>query len=291
MYPRKRFWTDAITWEGSVTPVVLADVGLFALYGALVGLVHQVLKWEPWGAVPAQFTAAILMLLLVLRTNAGYERWWEARKLWGGIVNQSRNLAIAALSYGPRDEAWRSRFVRLSAGFSHVSRRSLRGEQEVTELVSLLQSSEEAERVGSAQHMPSFVAARLSDLLQEASRSGGLDAMAFLAMENERAKLIDHIGGCERILKTPLPLVHTVKLRRFIVLYLMWLPLAVVGESWWLPALVTGLVSYPLIAIDQISVELENPFALGNLSHLPLNDICRTIEKNLLALLDSAPKR
>lgn len=114
-----------------------------------------------------------------------------------------------------------------------------------------------------------------------------MDRIAFLAVDRERAQLIDHIGGCERILKTPLPLIHTIKLRRFIVLYLVWLPLAAVGELWWLPGLVTALVAYPLLGIDQIAVELENPFSSRNLSHLPLNDICETIERNLLALLET----
>ena len=61
---------------------------------------------------PFEVAGGALSLLLVLRTNAGYDRWWEGRRLWGGIVNQSRNLAIAALSYGPDDPAWRDRFVR-----------------------------------------------------------------------------------------------------------------------------------------------------------------------------------
>jgi putative membrane protein len=266
--------------------VVLPRVLGFGLYGLAVGGLHTLMTWEAWGVVPAQFTAAILAMLLVLRTNSGYERWWEARRLWGGIVNQSRNLAVAGVVYGPRERAWREAFVRWTAAFSHAARRSLRGEREAPELRALLRGAEEAERVARAQHPPTFVALRLGHLLREAVERGGMDRIAFLAADRERAQLIDHVGGCERILKTPLPLIHTIKLRRFLVLYLLWLPLAAVGEDWWLPGLVTALVAYPLLAIDEIAVELENPFSPRNLSHLPLDGICETIQGNLLALLE-----
>ncbi|WNG53489.1 hypothetical protein F0U59_00825 [Archangium gephyra] len=282
----RRFWRDALAWKGTVTPLVMPRVLFFGLYGLLVGLVHEVLDWSPMGSGPVQFTAAFLALLLVLRTNSGYDRWWEARKLWGGIVNQSRNLAIAGLSYGPSDPEWRERFVRWTAAFCHVSRRSLRGERNVPELRPLLQDDQAVERIARAQHMPTFVARVIAGLLREAVDHGEMDRVAFLAVDRERAELIDHVGGCERILKTPLPKVHTSKLRRFIVLYLLALPIAVVG-TWWFPGLVTALVAYPLLAIDQIAVELENPFSPKNLSHLPLDPICETIQGNLLALLDT----
>lgn len=282
----QQFWTDALTWYGTVTPLVMPQVLLFGLYGVLVGLVHEWHDWPGLESGPVQFTAAFLALLLVLRTNSGYERWWEARKLWGGIVNQSRNLAISGLAYGSRDPEWRERFVRWTVAFSHVSRRSLRGERVLPELLPLLRDEGAAERITRAQHMPSFVAQGLASLLREAVEHGELDRVALLAVDKERAQLIDHVGGCERILKTPLPRVHTVKLRRFIMLYLLALPIAVVGQLWWLPGLVTALVAYPLLAIDQIAVQLENPFSPKNLSHLPLDSICETIEGNLLALLE-----
>jgi putative membrane protein len=285
--PARRFWRDAFSWQGAVTPLVMPRVLLFGFYGLLVGLVHELLDWQPLESGPVQYTAAFLALLLVLRTNAGYERWWEARKLWGGIVNQSRNLALAGLAYGPRDSEWRERFVRWTAAFSHVCRRSLRGERDLQELIPLLQDAETVERIARAQHMPTFVAHTLGAMLREAIEHGGMEPIALLAADRERAQLIDHLGGCERILKTPLPRIHTVKLRRFIVLYLLALPIAVVGPLWWLPGLVTALVAYPLLGIDQIAVELENPFSKRNLNHLPLGTLCETIQGNLLALLEA----
>ena len=235
---------------------------------------------------PYEFAGVGLGLLLILRTNAGYERWWEARKLWGGIVNQSRNLVISAVSYGPSNSEWREKVVRWAAVFSHVGRLSLRGEHPSSE-VSNLVGSENAARLTQADHMPSFVALTLGGLLREACERLEMDRFAFMQVDRERALLIDHIGACERILKTPLPRVYSIKIRRFIFLFLLTLPFGLLHrlKGDWLAPIITMMVAYPLLSLDQIGVELENPFSSKSLSHLPLDDISATIERNLLAVL------
>lgn len=281
----RSFWRDAVAWREAVTGKVLRRVVAFGVFAVIVALVHKELGWPGVRATHIGYTGGALALLLVLRTNGGYDRWWEARKLWGGIVNQSRNLAVNGLAYGPNDPAWRERFVRWSAAFSHACRQSLRGQRNVSELKALL-GAEDAERLIAAEHMPSHVASQIASLLKDARAGDRLDGYAFIATDRERASLIDHLGGCERILKTPYPRVHSIKLRRFILLYLVGLPLAIASSSPLLMGTVTMLVAYPLLGIDQIGQELENPFAEDRASHLPLHAICSTIEKNLLALLD-----
>src|SRR4051812_37792761 len=107
------FWRDAFALEGSITPHVLANVLVFGLIATAVCVADWLLERRYGIAVglevaPFEIAGAALGLLLILRTNAGYERWWEARKLWGAIVNQSRNLVIGGLAYGPACPAWRS---------------------------------------------------------------------------------------------------------------------------------------------------------------------------------------
>ena len=111
---RHGFWRQAFAWQGSVTPLVIPYVFAFGMIAtAVCGL--ALLTERLWGITlgleiaPFEIAGAALGLLLILRTNAGYDRWWEARKLWGGIVNQARNVAISALAYGPADAAWRER--------------------------------------------------------------------------------------------------------------------------------------------------------------------------------------
>jgi putative membrane protein len=236
-----------------------------------------------------ELAGGALGLLLILRTNAGYDRWWEGRKLWGAIVNQSRNLAISTLEYAHADGAWRERFLRWTAAFAHAARHSLRGETDIDDVASLV-GEDDARRLRESAHMPSAVAAELAAMLNDAVDEGRLSPVAFLQCDRERALLVDHVGGCERILKTPLPAVYVIKLRRFVAIYLLVLPFALMEKVGWSTPFLTMLVAYPVLGLDQIGAELENPFSTRNLSHLPLEAICDTIEKNVLGLL-SSPER
>ncbi len=276
--------------RGSITPYVLPQVSAFGLIAFAISWAAARIEDRTGTKIglevaPLEFAGAALGLLLILRTNSGYDRWWEARKLWGGIVNQSRNLAISGVSYGPVDKTWREQFLQWTAAFPHIARSSLRGEAPPPEARRLL-GVEESQRIASSAHMPSYVAQRLALLLREARESMQLDGFAYLQIDKERAALIDHIGACERILKTPLPLVYSIKIRRFIMLFLLTLPFALLHrmQSDWLIPLVTILVAYPLISLDQIGVELQNPFVKTNLGHLPLDEISANIERNVLGL-------
>lgn len=279
----RRFWRYAFALRGTATPHVLPRVLVFGFVATLITLLHHHVAPIEIAVGPVELSGAVLALFLVLRTNSGYERWWEARKLWGGIVNQSRNLALSALRYGPVDPAWGDAVARWTAVLPHVIRASLRGEPAPADTERLL-SAPEAAAIARADHMPMYVAARLAELLRQAREVGGLDDFAFLQVDAQRAQLVDHLGGCERILRTPLAFAYAVKVRRFIVLYLVLLPFALVGPVGWLTPLVTMFVAYPLLGLDHIGTELQNPFSERSLSHLPLESICATIERNVLAL-------
>ncbi len=279
---RREFWTEVFTWHNSVTPAIKLRIVVFGLAALIVWAVGNYTTLIPTsGVAPYELIGVVLALLLILRTNSGYDRWYEGRKLWGGIVNQSRNLAQIGLVYGPTDPQWRNQFVRWTAAFSHACRHSLRGERDLEDMRGLLGDRGTDELAG-AQHMPMFVARRLAELLQEALESGQLDRFAFMQAEQQRTLLIDHMGACERILKTPLAKAFSVKIRRFLFLYLIALPFGIFDKAGMMTPVVVLLVAYPLLSLDQIGVELQNPFSVRRLSHLPLDDICQTIQDNLL---------
>ena len=278
----KDFWSQAFSLQGSVTPRVAPRVAGFAIFAGLVGLLWHNVPWDLSLAIaPYEVAGAVLGVLLVMRTNAGYDRWWEARKLWGGIVNQTRNLAIMAIEYGPEETAWRSRVVRLAATFPHVARSSLRGQRELPDAIRLLGPAV-ATHIENSGHMAICVSQLIAAELRKACDAGQLDRFAFLQLDRERALLIDHLGACERILKTPLPMVYAIKIRRFLTLFLATLPFAILDKAGVATPLIVALVAYSLLALDQIGVELENPFSPSNLSHLPLDQICQTIEQNVI---------
>lgn len=279
------FWRDALAWSGAITPRLLPRIALFGLYALGVALAHGVANWRGVDPIHLGYTGGLLAVLLVFRTNASYDRWWEARKLWGGIVNQSRNLAVKALEYGPDDRRWKEAFVRASAAFCHAVRQSLRAERAAEPFARVVGDPQLAAQIVAAHHMPTAVVRQLARLLGQARVAATIDGFAFMAVDRDLAMLLNHVGGCERILRSPMPRVHTIKLRRFILLYLLGLPLALASSSPWIAPIATMLVAYPLLAIDQIGQELENPFTEANASHLPLDAICDTIEKDAFALL------
>lgn len=278
----KHFLRTALAWTGSVTPRVLPRVAATALYATVIVYISKLLPEFSMEITPFEYSGAVLGLLLVLRMNAGIDRWWEARKIWGSIVNQSRNLAIIGYEYTPKKDEVTSRFLRWVAAWPHVMCESLRRETKLSDTEKLL-GAEETQRIRSAQHMPTYVGAKIARLLSEL-RKQGLDDFSFQRAERERAILIDDIGACERIRNTPIPFVLAIKTRRFILLFLLLLPMALVGRVDWLTPLVVALAAYPLFSLDEIGAELQNPFSPRNLSHLPLVGICNTIEGNVLSL-------
>lgn len=283
----KKFWGEVFSMRSGVSPGITWRMLAFGAFALIVWAVGRSTSLIPTTEVePYELIGAALAVLLMLRTNTGYDRWYEGRKLWGGIVNQSRNLAQIGLAYGPREAGWRSEFVTWVAAFSHACRHSLRGERNIDDMRALL--GDDLERLQSAQHMPLYATRQIAALLQRAVDDDQMDRFAFMQAEQQRGELIDHIGACERILKTPLAKALSVKIRRFLVLYLVALPFGIFDKSGALTPLIVVLVAYPLLSLDQISVELQNPFSTNRLSHLPLDDICRNIEKNVMALLDDA---
>lgn len=285
------FLRGALMWRGSVTPRIFPSLLLMTCYCLVIVTLDQYWRPLPHLAVtPFEYTGVVLGLVLVFRTNTGHERWWEARKLWGGIVNQSRNLVIAALNYGevldvaPQENLWRKEMVKWTVAFSFAARESLRNSKNLDDLTDLL-SQQELEALKSAGHMPLFVAGKIAALIQQARFSRHIDGFVFAELERQRILLIDHIGACERILKTPMPLVYAIKARRFILIFLLLLPFSLIENLGFSAVFIYFLVAYPLLSLDRIGLELQNPFAIQNLSHLPLHTICDSIKTHCLALL------
>ncbi|MCE9553539.1 MAG: hypothetical protein K8T91_09220 [Planctomycetes bacterium] len=286
---RREFWSEVFMLQNSVTPKVKLRMLIFGVVATLVWAAGTYTTLIPTsGVAPYEVVGVVLALLLVLRTNAGYDRWYEGRKLWGGIVNQTRNLAQVGLTYGPQEEAWRTEFIRWIAAFPHACRHSLREEcsREALEDMRPLVGDAGIEELAAAQHMPMHVARRLAGMLSRAVQRDQLDRFAFLQAEQQRSLLIDHVGACERILKTPLAKAFSVKIRRFLFLYLVALPFGIFDKAGMMTPAIVMLVAYPLLSLDQIGVELQNPFSARRLSHLPLNDICQGIQANVFSALD-----
>ena len=275
----RNFLMTALAWNGSVTPRVLPKVVFASAYCCCIVTLSLKFPRLSLAIEPFEYSGVVLSLLLVSRVNAGMLRWWEARIIWGNIVNQCRNLAIIAKQYSDKKNPYIDSLINWVTIWPLVMGQHLREEKNlkiVEERVGLA----ELKKLTESKNMPLYVGLVVAKLLKNL-RSHGLDNFAFQRAERERALLIDAIGGCERIVSTPIPLVLAVKIRQFIFLFLLLLPFGFGTNVPWLAPIVMVLTAYPLLALDQIGIELQNPFSRYNLSHLPIDQICDNIERDL----------
>ncbi len=287
-YEYPNFMECALAIHGSVTPRVWKKVLAACVYACFISLLSIFIPSFALPISPFEYAGVIMGLILVFRVNAGYDRWWEARKLWGNVVNCSRNLAIIITSYiepSNRDEI--DKTLDLIAAMPYLMKNNLRGNTSVDEVKHLL-SDETYGQLQQCQHRPNFISSKLASMLSLMQKSGKLNQFSFLKAEELREAVLDCQGACERILKTPMPFVMAIKSRRFILLFMIILPVALVNYSAYINPIIVTLVAYALFSLDQIGVELQNPFSIENLSHLPLDDICSTIDNNVMEIKKKA---
>jgi putative membrane protein len=223
----------------------------------------------------------ILSIVLVFRTNTAYDRWWEGCKLWGSIVDNSRNLAIQLDSLIPvGDHETRSSFASLSAGFALALSGHLRGEADPATLVG---ADPEGEGGSSPKHVPARIARaiirRIGEVCQS-STNGGFD---LLALEYAHA-LIDAAGACERIRKTPIPFSYSVFIKLFILAYAAILPVGLVPEYGYLAVPLVMLIIFALLGLELMASEIEDPFGI-DCNDLPTGTIADLIRADAAELL------
>jgi putative membrane protein len=279
------FLASALAFNGSVTPKVLTQVLWVFVYALIVSIVNIYIPHAKMPIGPFEYAGFVMGLILVFRINAGYDRWWEARKIWGSIVNKSRNLTILLLNNSKNCSAETlAKYIKYIAATPFCIKKRLRDTHDFSDLKHLI-DEETIDELNHNEHPVLHLSAKLSKFINHLVESNHLNEFSYLKAEEYRAQIIDDLGACERILKTPMPFVMAIKARRFILLFIIVLPWALVNTSIFVCPLISSLVAYTFFSLDQIGIELQNPFWETNLSHLPLTKISQTIEKNVLGLL------
>ncbi len=265
--------------KGSMVREIVGRVATCVAWSAVVVVFH---KYVHAVAIPSTVHALVgtaLGLLLVFRTNASYDRFWEGRKLWGSIVNESRNLARMARAHLAADPELHREVIDWAAAFPYATMHALQRTRGLGPPGGRLPADQVAAVMASG-HPPLAVADRITARLVAARDRGLVSEFVFVAIDANVQQLIDYLGGCERISKTPLPFAYVVHLRRALILYCFTLPFALVDPFGWGTVLDTLLVTYVFFGIEEIGVEIEGPFGLDD-NDLPLEDICATIDRNL----------
>ncbi|NJN88146.1 MAG: hypothetical protein HC881_19935 [Leptolyngbyaceae cyanobacterium SL_7_1] len=292
MLSRKRHWFRTVfQLKGSVVPAVLPRALVCGLVGGGVSILH-------WANIPVSLPILaslipniVLGLMLVFRTNTAYERFWEGRRLWGGIVNTSRNLArhiwVAIPEESSQIHYEKTVVLHSIVAFAVAVKLHLRQEPVNQELADLLPRSQYLKLKG-MNNPPLEIAFWMQDYLQQQYQNGRLQVIQLTEIQKLINLLIDNLGGCERILKTPIPLAYAIHLKQLLLLYCLSLPFQLIESSGWWTGFLVMLISFTLFGIEEIGVEIENPFG-NDPNDLPLDAICNTMMRNIEDLISLTP--
>lgn len=261
---------------------LLLFVGIFT--GLLCFLVIDVFDFHYGGTIAFHsILGVILGLFLVLRTNTAYDRWWEGRKLWGQLVNDTRQLAIKFAAFLP-EEAMEDRefFRRMIPNVAFAMKESLRDSILIGEMD--LVNEEIRQTVIRSKHRPNILNKILYQRVVKCQNEGKLTAEHLFILDKELKAFTDIIGACERIKSTPIPYSYSMFIKKFLFIYAITLPVSFMWDfGYWTVAIVM-LAFYFLVSIELISEEIEDPFG-NDINDLPLNDLCLKIKKNIAEIL------
>lgn len=236
--------------------------------------------------VPFSLIGLALSIFLGFRNNACYDRWWEARKLWGRLINTTRSLArqtltlLSVSSDDPEVRDFQVEVVRRIIGYAYGLKYHLRAEISLDAVTRWL-PEEEAEALAGEKNVPYAQLQRLGERYHEAWRRGWIESYHLRIFEESLTILTDIQGGCERIKNTPVPLSYTILTHRLVAIYCLTLPLGITSQVGHMTPFVVLFISYAFMGLDDLGTQLEDPFEVDP-NDLPLAALARTIEINLL---------
>ncbi|WP_312205977.1 bestrophin family protein [Epilithonimonas hominis] len=236
-----------------------------------IGMIHSLLGF-------------VLSLLLVFRTNTAYGRWWEGRKLWGKLVNDSRNFVIKINSILPENDVKNrtqiAKYLRFFPYFlaSHLSKESTRLvlDEDFSDLQKELQH-----------HPPAELVFLLTKKLYQLKKENKISDTEMLFLDTQLSGFLDVCGGCERIKNTPIPYSYSSFIKKFIIFYVMALPVANVVNLGGFMIPITMFVYYVLMSLELIAEEIEDPFN-NDENDIPMEAISQNIERSINLISNKA---
>jgi len=225
----------------------------------------------------------VISLALVFRTNSAYDRWWEGRKLWGSLVNSSRNLAMKLNAILPaNDEVNRKFFHRFIPVYAAVLNAHLRSE--VTRLALDQREHPELAGLNKEKHLPNHVARLIIERVYRLYKDGVIKGDELITLNEQVQSLTDICGACERIKNTPIPFSYSLFIKKFIFFYVMTLPIGFVFSMGYFVIPVVAFVFYVLTSLELIAEEVEDPFG-SDTNDLPLDKICENIKMHVAEII------
>jgi len=230
-----------------------------------------------------QLLGIVLGLFLVFRTNSAYDRWWEGRKLWGSMVNNTRNLAHkmqAFLPYG--DEENRRWFAAMIPNFVIAVREHLRKGVKLKDLTKTDEAFEDY--FANIVHVPNRLSTMMYERVNDLYRQGKITGDQLFLVDKELKEFADILGACERIKNTPIPYSYSMYIKKFIFIYLITLPFGFVTSTEYMTIPIVLLISFVLLSVELIAEEIEDPFG-RDVNDLPTDELSVKIGDNVREIL------
>lgn len=273
--------------KGTIYEKIRYRLWMVVLFSALVTTIYElfITSGQLLSMTPFSLIGLALSIFLGFRNNTSYDRYWEGRKLWGGIVNTSRTLTRRVLTLINEDEpSDTQRRVKMIAGYVHLLRQHLRGEWNKAEVEHLL-DSEVLTSLENELNRPIALLQILGDDFRNEYTQQKIHPLHLTQLEEGLTDFTNLQGGCERILSTPIPFSYNVLLHRIVAIYCFTLPFGLAPVVDWFTPIVVALIGYAFLGIDGIGDEIEEPFGL-DANDLPLNALSTMIEYNVLQRLE-----
>ncbi len=228
----------------------------------------------------------VLSILLVFRTNTAYDRWWEGRRLWGTLVNNTRQLAIMLEASLPKeDKESRHFFARHISNFGIALKEHLRSGVKFDELEL---TDEELNELKSKSHKPNHIAYMIFAKMQAIYRAGVFTDADIINFKQQHQVLTDVMGACERIKKTPIPFSYAVYIKTFISAYALMLPFGLYEDFGFYTVPLSMFIVFTMVGLELMAQEIEDPFGL-DCNDLSTGEIAKTIRGNVCETLGHRP--
>lgn len=275
-----------------VWPTVSKRLGLLFLFDLTIAVLYVKGGMTVLGlpSLPLGMMAAALSIFLAFRNNSAYDRWWEARTLWGALVNDARTFSRQALTLvdGGKDDRDQTELVEWQIAYVHALRCHLRRQNPYPELTSRLPATLVA-WLRTQRNVPLGLLTHAARTLRRLYDEGRLDSFRFVQMDSTLTRLCDIQGACERIKNTPLPRQYEYFPRVLVGIYCLLLPFGMVEGMGLLTPLASTLVSFIFLALESIGRDIEAPFE-NTVHDTPMSQLSRAIEINLRETLGDHPR-
>lgn len=225
----------------------------------------------------------VLGLFLVFRTNSAYDRWWEGRRLWGGLVNSTRNLAIKLHAYvSPEAHEHRVWFAAMISNFVFAVKEHLRFGVQFDQLEAV--DDKFIESLKAHKHRPNRIVSMMYERVNMLYKNGQVSGDQLINLDKELKDFIDLMGACERIKNTPIPYSYTMYIKKFIFSYIVTLPLGFISTFGYFTIPTVMFITYILLSVELIAEEIEDPFG-KDLNDLPTDELSQKIKENVKEIL------